>query len=99
MKFYMVNQNGESKAFEFPEDYRMDELFCQITGIADDVSDEEVHTKMAESDLSLSTKNGSHIRFCDHANGTTTLSQLGISGDTEYRLSGDYAADSFTGAK
>lgn len=99
MKFFLVDENGGSRAFEFPEDFRMDELFCQLNNISEDVSDEEVHNKMARSDLSLTTKNGSHIRFCDHANGTTTLTQLGITGDTEYRLSGDYARESITGAE
>lgn len=86
MKFFMVDGNGATKSYDLPDDFRMDELFCQINSIPEDVSDDEVHAKMAASNQSLFTKNGGLIRFADHANGTTTLSELGITGDTEYHL-------------
>ena len=99
MKFFMVNDNGTTESYELPDDYRMDELYCKLNNIGDDVPDDEVHHRMAESKDCLTTKNGNFIRFADHANSTTTLSQLGINGNTEYRLEHNYTTDGWNGAK
>lgn len=98
MKFFMVNDNGTTQAYEFPDDFRMDELFCELNHIGEDVSDDEVHRRMSESHDSLTTKNGNFIRFADHANSDTTLAQLGINENTEYRLDHNFATESGNGA-
>ena len=86
MKFFMVDNAGNSTPCEVPDDYRMDELFCDINGIGEDVPDVEVHRLMAESDDALSSENGKYIRFADLANSSTTLSQLGINENARYQL-------------
>lgn len=98
MKFFMVNDNGTTQAYEFPEDYRMDELYCQLHNIGEDVPDDEVHRRMSESNDSLTTKSGDFIRFADHANSTTTLAQLGINENTEYRLDHNFSTEAVNGA-
>ena len=97
MKFFLVNEAGTTTTLELPDDYRMDELYCQLNNIADDVSDAEVHQRMADSGAALTTKGGTFIRFADYANGTTKLTDLGINGDTEYRYDRGFATESENG--
>lgn len=98
MKFFMIDNNGLTQAYEFPDDYRMDELYCELNHIGEDVSDDEVHRHMTESNDALTTKNGNFIRFADHANSSTTLAQLGINENTEYRLEHNFDRESHNGA-
>lgn len=97
MKFFMVDNAGKSMPCEVPDDYRMDELFCDINGIGEDVTGEEVHRLMAASDDAIGTNNGKQIRFADHANDTTTLASLGIKSDEKYSLYHHVSDNMFSG--
>jgi hypothetical protein len=98
MKFFLVDKEGRTNTLELPEDFRMDELYCQLNNIADDVPDATVHQRMANSDAALKTKSGAFIRFADYANGTTKLTDLGINSNAEYHYIGDFAKEGENGA-
>lgn len=97
MRLFIVDENNKSTAYEIPDDYHMDEFYCNLNNIGNDVSDEEVHRMMAASGDAITTKNGRFIRFSDYANSSTTLAQLGFDENTEYKLSHNFAVESSNG--
>lgn len=92
MKVYLAKDGGDAKSFEFDDDYRIDELYCGLNNIGTDVSDDEVHSLMLDSDDYLLEKNGTAIRFSNYANSNVTLAQAGLKEGVEYRLEHNYAS-------
>lgn len=97
MKMAIIGADGKRHVYAYPDDYHMDELYCHLNGIGTDVSDDDVHRMMAESNDAITTPNGRFIRFSDYANSYTTLAQLGIDENDDYRYNHEFAKEQASG--
>ena len=75
------------RKWELPDDWRMYELFADLSLIPESASDEEITQKMSKSELCLVCEStGEHILFKDYADCFTTLVKAGIRSDKIYSL-------------
>lgn len=92
MNLFLSKEDGKVMPLTVDDDFRVDELYCALNNIGSDVSDDEVHSLMLDSDDYLLARNGTAIRFSDYANSDVTLAQAGFNEGTEYRLEHNYAS-------
>lgn len=100
MTLNIRDRSNQERPLNVPDDFRMDELFCELNGIGEEVPDEEVHARMATSDDGLAEENGKCYRFSDYANSNYTLAQLGIGGESKtYTQSGETTDGGISGGE
>lgn len=91
MRLSIKNSNGEKAIYDIPQGYTMQDLYCELKNIGEEVSDEEVNRMMANSTETLTSQNGNYIRFCDYASSYTPLEELGLDENTEYHFDSSFS--------
>ena len=82
-----ISKNNKQQKFEIPDDYRVDELFADLSGIPTTASQEEIASKMSNTSMGLVCgATGENISFRDYAHTPTTLSELGVTSDKIYDI-------------
>ena len=102
MKLAIKKQTVEGERttnYEIPDDFYVDELFCQLNKLPPEVSDEKIQSEMTASKQGLTgDETGRTLRFCDYRVGETTLSEIGFTGAESYTYSDDVISDRRNGA-
>lgn len=93
-----ISKNHKQQKFEIPDDYRADELFADLQGIPETVSQDEIARRMSNSSMGLVCKStGESISFKDYAHNSVTLAELGVTSDKIYDIVGSVEVDGKNG--